>query len=142
MNKSVTLGALVLVVLLGGLIYSTSKDGSSTVGTQNANTIQALGPTVSTDSSVSTGNTAVAVTGTVTTGNTNAQYWFEYSTDANLGAAGLSTTAVKTASASATVSAVTNNITGLKGNTTYYFHLVGQNAQGTTKGNTLSFKTK
>ncbi len=142
MSKSATIGALVLVVLLGGLIYSTSKDGSPAVGTQNANSIQALGPAVTTDSSTSTGNTSVSVSGTVSASGEDTKYWFEYSTDANLGAAGLSTTATKTLTASASASSVTNDITGLKANTTYYFHLVGQNSQGTTKGSALSFKTK
>jgi hypothetical protein len=86
--------------------------------------------------------TTATVRGTVNPYGSQTTYWFEYSTDSSFGSASLKTTPHRSAGAVMNTVSVQASVTGLSSNTTYYVRTVAQNAQGTVRGDTLSFKTK
>lgn len=102
----------------GGSYYSPS------VTTQNASNITINSATL---------NASINPNGYATTA------WFEYSTSSTLAMAS-ETTHIDQGTGS-TASALMQDITGLSGNTTYYFRAVANNTYGTTKGSILSLKT-
>lgn len=87
--------------------------------------------------------TAATLNGTVgdggvgATGGGNSSYYFQYSTDPNLG----TYTQTSTQSFSGTGQAVSASLSGLASNVTYYFRVVAVNLVGTTYGSILSFST-
>lgn len=68
-------------------------------------------------------------------GTSDTSYWFEWGTSANLGS---STSHYNQGIAA---SNTTVNLTGLLQNTTYYYRITAQNAQGVVNGNIVSFTT-
>jgi hypothetical protein len=85
-----------------------------------------------------TGSTATIV-GSVNPRGASTQGGFEWGTDPAL-ATSTSTTAQALGSGAADVN-ITQSITGLAPNTTYYFRTVASNAVGTVRGAILSFRT-
>lgn len=80
--------------------------------------------------------------GTVGPNGAETTYWFEYSSDSLLGSVLLKTTGQTSAGAGTSNVSVEADISGLNPKTTYYVRLVAQNAQGTDRGERMSFKTK
>lgn len=99
-------------------------------------------PQVETKDATGISNSAASLHGTVNPNGAETRYWFEYSTDSLLGSVLLTTTAQMTLNASIDDTSVKTDISGLKSKTTYYFRLVGQNSQGTIRGNSQTFKTR
>jgi phosphodiesterase/alkaline phosphatase D-like protein len=77
------------------------------------------------------------VNGQVNSNGFATNYWFEYGKDANLG----NTNSIKSIDASASLSNVSEALSGLEPLTKYYFRLNAQNQFGTVNGATLSFTT-
>ncbi|MCX7615921.1 MAG: fibronectin type III domain-containing protein, partial [Patescibacteria group bacterium] len=75
--------------------------------------------------------------GQVNPNNTATSYWFEYGTTTNLG----NTTASQSAGSGNSSLNVSQALSNLSPNTTYYFRIVAQNQNGTTYGSILSFTT-
>lgn len=80
--------------------------------------------------------------GTIDPNGAETTYWFEYSSDSLLGSVLLKTTSQTSAGAGTSDVTVEADISGLNPKTTYYVRLVAQNAQGTDRGERMSFKTK
>ncbi len=99
-------------------------------------------PKVETKDATSISSSAATLHGSVAPNGIETKYWFEYSTDSLLGSVLLRTTPTETLSASSNNSSVKADISNLASKTTYYFRLVGQNSQGTVRGDNTTFKTK
>lgn len=82
--------------------------------------------------------TAATLNGTVTPNGSNVIIWFEYGTTAAFGS---TITANQSPATSLSPIAVDAALTGLTGNTTYYYRVGAQNASGTTYGATMTFFT-
>jgi len=96
-------------------------------------------PAVTTEAATNLTASGATLNGTVNANNATTQYWFAYGTSASA----LSKTTAKTGALTGTkATAVNATLTGLTANTTYYFQLQASNAEGTTPGKVLSFKTK
>jgi hypothetical protein len=106
------------------------------------------GPALSTAPKVTTSSaTAIATTTTTLNGSINPNgavttYWFEYSTDSSLTGTPVENTEQLTLAVGNTAKTVSINLSGLDGNTTYYFRLVAQNVTGLVRGDKITFKTK
>ncbi len=117
---------------INGAILSFTTKGPSSTGT----------PTVETSSPSNVSRTDAFLNGSINPNGLATTYWFEYSEDSLLGTLIGSGTPEKTIAAGTTNVKVQAKITGLQNNTTYYYHLVGRNADGTVFGNVVSFRTK
>ena len=98
-------------------------------------------PSATTGSAITIKGTSATLRATVNPNGAETQYWFEFSTDANLATSVQSSSQTSAGSGSTNVP-VTANAASLSTSTTYYFRVVTQNSLGTTNGNILSFKTK
>ncbi|KKR12875.1 MAG: hypothetical protein UT41_C0001G0419 [Candidatus Wolfebacteria bacterium GW2011_GWC2_39_22] len=92
---------------------------------------------VTTNSASAISQNNATLNGSVNPNNSNTNVWFEYGTTQSFG----NTAGNQTIASSNSASAITGYAYNLAPNTTYYYRAVGQNASGTTYGNTLSFTT-
>ncbi len=93
-------------------------------------------PFVTTNNSTNVSQDSATLNGYVNPYNSsNTTRWFEYGTNQNLGS---KTNTINHGATSATIS---DTITGLLSNTTYYYRAVANNSYGNTNGSILSFKT-
>ncbi len=83
--------------------------------------------------------TSAVLNGAVSPQNTNTDFHFRYSLNANM--SGATSTAAQGAGSAGASAPVSQNVTGLQANATYYFQIEATNAQGTTDGAVLSFST-
>ena len=104
-------------------------------------TVPAVAPVVTTQVPT-VGTTTATLRGTVNPSDAQTTYWFEYSTDSQLGSALLKTTSRGSVGAGADTASITTNISGLRAGTTYYYRVVAQSAAGTARGDKVSFTTK
>src|SRR3989344_415120 len=148
MNKNLAIGALVVVVLLGGGYFLWSQSNAVpgvTAPTTNTPTTQnpspssssADTPVVTTDRNVAPSSSTVVVTGHVIPNGAPTTYWYEYGESTALGSR-ISSQAIGSGFISISSPGY---VTGLRANTTYYFRLSAQNRYGTVNGTTYSFKT-
>jgi phosphodiesterase/alkaline phosphatase D-like protein len=97
--------------------------------------------TVSTTAAASITATSAQLTGRIDPKGTDVTYWFEYSNDSLLGTLiGAGTAQQKVAAGTSIIKAEASAF-GLRANTNYYYRLVAKNAQGTVRGDIVSFKT-
>ncbi|OHA88428.1 MAG: hypothetical protein A2741_00650 [Candidatus Zambryskibacteria bacterium RIFCSPHIGHO2_01_FULL_43_27] len=99
-------------------------------------------PTASTVSATSVTDSTANLRGIVNAKGANTNYWFEYSTDSGFKASALKTTekaAVGSGEIDVPVSAMASP---LLSKTTYYFRVVAENSLGTTRGDSMNFKSK
>ena len=83
--------------------------------------------------------TSATLNGYVITNNATTEAWFEWSTSQIAVISGSGTkTPTQTFASNSNFSQL---VSGLVGNTTYYYRAVAQNSSGITQGNTLSFNT-
>lgn len=87
---------------------------------------------VTTNNPTQVGSTSINLSGYVQS-NTPTTAFFQYGTDQNMNR--------QTNSQSISNGTITNNITGLLPNTTYYFRLIADNQAGRATGNTMSITT-
>lgn len=99
-------------------------------------------PTIVSQNATSVSTSTATLQGKVTPNGAETDYWFEYSTDSLFGSVLLNTTDTITLPANANTTSVKADISGLDSKTNYYFRLVGQNSQGTVRGDRVTFKTK
>ena len=99
-------------------------------------------PAVKTNSATNVDDSSVTLRGTVNPNGAETKYWFEYSTDSLLGSVLLTSTAQTSVGAGTGTISVTDDISGLNGNTTYYYRIVAENSQGINRGDKVTFKTK
>ena len=99
-------------------------------------------PTVNTQSATSVTASGATLNGTINPNGADTKYWFEYSTDSQLGSALLKKTEEFSVGGGTTPAAANSIVSLLKSNTTYYVRLVAQNVKGTVRGNKLTFKTQ
>jgi hypothetical protein len=85
-----------------------------------------------------TGTSAILI-GSVNPRGADTQSWFEWGTDQSL--AGAAVTPSRSMGGGAADVSITEPISGLVPNTTYYFRVVANSAGGTTRGATFSFTT-
>src|SRR3989344_172666 len=97
-------------------------------------------PVVTTQIPDSIATTSVILRGTANPNDAQTTYWFEYGTNAGFGS-GTKTTPQKTLAAAALTLSVEVSVSGLNSSTTYYYRMVAENAGGTSRGDTQSFKT-
>jgi hypothetical protein len=95
-------------------------------------------PTVHSSAASNISRTTATLNGQVTPNGFLTNYWFEYGKDSNLG----NTNSVKSVNASASLSSVSETLSGLEPLTKYYFRLNAQNQFGTVNGSILSFTTQ
>ena len=151
MSKTILIGLLVAVVVIGGAILIVNMNNSN-ISLQTAtstpivatsvsptpNPAQQAGvPIVATDSTAVPSNSTVVLTGKVTPNGAQTSYWYEFGKTNTLGSR---TTAQSIGSGFIAISAPTY-ITGFNANTTYFYRLVAQSALGTATGATYSFET-
>lgn len=143
-NTTIILAVIVLMVAVGGIVYSvnSNQESATITGTNNDNsslseTKEADIPKAYTISTAFPTDSTVTVTGTVIPNGVLTNYWYEYGPTASLG----------TKSTPQMIGAGFSNlnapayITGLSKNTLYYFRLVAENQYGKDFGETYSFKT-
>jgi hypothetical protein len=92
-------------------------------------------PIVSTLAATSVTGTSATLNGTVNPNGISTTYYFQYGTTTSYG----STTTSTSAGSGTSAVAVTANLTGLTGGTTYHFRLTATNSDGTIYGNDFSF---
>jgi hypothetical protein len=102
----------------------------------------ATAPVVVTKDASDIKNSSVTLHGTVNPSGAETTYWFEYSTKSLVGSVLPDSTNEKTIGASANVSSVEADLSGLDSKITYYFRLVAQNSLGLVRGDSITFKTK
>jgi phosphodiesterase/alkaline phosphatase D-like protein len=148
MNKttSITIVAIVSILILGGIVYAVYKapddaplvtNNPTQTNNQPAQTNTAGAPTVTTATKAIPTDTTVVLNGQVNPNGFFTNYWFEYGTTSNLG---------KNSSSQMIGSGFTKlntpaYITGLSKNTDYYFRLVGENQYAKVFGEKYSFRT-
>lgn len=119
--------------------FATLPGGARNTAAALASYIYQSAPAVTTEAATNLTASGATLNGTVNANNATTQYWFAYGTSASA----LSKTTAKTGALTGTkATAVNATLTGLTANTTYYFQLQASNAEGTTPGKVLSFKTK
>ena len=94
---------------------------------------------VTTNAATSVGPMSATVNGSINPNGAATSAWFEWGTSSSL-TTYTSTTSQSIGSGTSAVS-VTEDLTGLSANTTYYFRVAAQNSAGTVKGSILSFTT-
>lgn len=94
-------------------------------------------PAVETQSATNIVETAATLRGSVNPRGSTASYWFEYGTTPSLGLV----TARQTAGSGSQAIAASQSLSALTAGTSYYFRVAAENAQGITRGATLSFTT-
>lgn len=147
MNQNIIIGAIAVIVILGGgyLLLTMDPASPGTVATTTPGTTSdttpgstaARAPSVSTNATANASNSTAVVTGTVTPNGSQTTYWYEYGESNALG----SKTSTQAIGSGFTSIASPGYITGLKKDTTYYFRLSAKNASGTVNGATHSFET-
>lgn len=143
-TSTLVIGGVVLLVIVGGIFYTSQYMSPSTNATSTASTVSDVSqvqqnnavtqvpgvPIVTTNSLVAPTDTTAVVTGTVIPMGANTTYWYEYGTIPSFGK--------KTSNqivGSGYISIPTPGyITGLTKNTTYYFRLVAENTYGRVFG--------
>jgi hypothetical protein len=98
-----------------------------------------VGPDAVTVSYTNLNGTSATLNGTIDPNNHSTTGWFEYGTSSTLSSS-TETTHVDMGSDGSPVE-LTQNISGLTPNTTYYFRAVGKNSSGTDRGEIKSFVT-
>lgn len=114
----------------------------SILNVKTAGPAAATAPQVETKDATEISSSKATLRGTVDPNGADTKYWFEYSTDSLLGSILLTTTPQMTLSSNTNETSVKADVSGLNSKTTYYFRLVGQNSQGTIRGNNETFKTR
>lgn len=155
MNKNVTIGILIVIIILvigyfaikgntgptmtvSDTSLSTSTTPTTTDNTSDAGTISQPGaPAVETGTDAISFSSAAIVSGKVRPDGAATAYWYEYGLTQNLGS---KTSSQNIGSGFNSITAP-GYITGLKANTQYYFRLNASNAYGTVHGAVYSFKT-
>ena len=118
---------------------STTAASTSTGSTTGASSGVLLEPVAVSQSATPIAGTKARVNADLDAEGTAATYWFQYGTSTKFGR----TTAVRTLRSRGNTLVLTGyTLTGLKRNTRYYFRVVATNANGTTDGRTLTFRTK
>lgn len=117
----------------------TTHGGILSLTTQNVlNYSQA--PTITTDYSDNIGSNYATLHGTYNSNNSNTTTWFEYGTSYLTVANGNGTVSNQTNQGTGAGN-VSQYISGLQSNTTYYYRAAGQNANGNSDGSVLNFTT-
>ena len=101
-------------------------------------TTSAASPAATTGAATAISNTGATLNGTVNANNDTTTVTFEYGLDTTYGS---STPADQSPVTGGGFTAVSTSLTGLIGNTTYYFRVVAQNSAGTTYGSAMTFVT-
>ncbi|MBP6855543.1 MAG: hypothetical protein KBC26_01020 [Candidatus Pacebacteria bacterium] len=114
--------------------YGTTQGSilSFTTGTNSGSS-----PYVQTNSATNISQTSATLNGQVNPNNSNTTYWFEYGTTSGLG----NTTQTQSAGSGNNTTNISQYVSGLTSNTTYYFRAVAQNQYGTSYGQILTFTT-
>jgi phosphodiesterase/alkaline phosphatase D-like protein len=86
-----------------------------------------------------TDGTSATLNGSVSPQNTSTSFYFRYSLNPDM--SGATTTGSQSAGSGGTSQPVSQTVTGLEPNTTYYVQVLATNATGTTSGSVLSFRT-
>ncbi|HEX6188686.1 MAG TPA: zinc-dependent metalloprotease family protein [Pyrinomonadaceae bacterium] len=107
--------------------------------TQTASFSQIQAPTATTNAASAVTVSSATLNGNVHPNNSSTSGWFEWGTSANLSSFN-STSSQSIGSGSVGLS-LSANLTGLAGDTTYYFRVAAANGGGTTKGAIQTFKT-
>lgn len=94
-------------------------------------------PVVTTLSAISVANSSATLRGTIIPGGSTGSGWFEYGTTSALGSETLS---VVLGSGTQAIE-FSHSLTGLNQLTTYYYRAVGENKDGETFGNVMTFTT-
>lgn len=126
---------------LTGTVVSTSTPPTPVAPAATSTSSTGTAPTAVTRNATNIGATTVVLHGTVQPRNTATTYWFEYSSDPNLGAVLLRTTPRVALDTRVGQVAVETDVPGLLPTTTYYYRIVANNNAGTSRGERLSFTT-
>lgn len=118
--------------------YGTVNGTTKSFGTNNNPAPQGTAPTTKTDTASDISRTTANLNGHVNPNGSDASYWFEYGSDANLGFI----TAFQSAGNGTASMPVAISLSNLNPLTKYYFRLNAQNQFGTVNGAIQSFTTK
>ncbi len=120
------------------VVTAVNADGESVASNETSATPSAPpAPAATTSAATNVASSSATLNGTVNPNGYVTTYSFEWGTTVAYG----SSTASQGAGAGATGLAVTANLIGLQGGTTYHYRLVAQNSGGTTYGADQSFTT-
>jgi hypothetical protein len=115
-----------------GTVYGNTLSFTTTTSQQQGGV-----PTVSTNSASSISTSNSTLNGYVNPNGASTSVWFQYGTSNSFGS---TSTSASVGSGNSQLS-YSISVSGLSGNTTYYFRSVANNSFGTVYGNTLSFTT-
>lgn len=102
----------------------------------------ASAPSANTSAATKVASTTATLNGSVNPNGDSTSYWFEYGTDSLLSSLLGATVHKVILSSAPNQSNVSSDITGLQGNTNYWYRVVSMNTLGTTKGDIVKFKTR
>ncbi len=126
-------------VSVGDVQFGNSKSGyiylRLMVGNNNPNPGSV--PSANTDSAINVSDNSATLNGSVNPNGASTNYYFEYGTSNSFGNT-TSSNSAGSANASQNVSQV---LSGLNSNSTYYYRVVAQNQFGISRGTTMSFTT-
>lgn len=152
MNKNVTIGILIAIVVIGlgyylmkinddtsDIVINTPvvTDNNTVTTTTSTQTQNPDAPIVTTSNNTSASSSTVALSGTVKPNGASTTYWFEYGTTTSFGN---QSSSQAIGSGYSAISA-TGFISGLKANTLYYYRLSAKNKFATVDGAMYSFQT-
>lgn len=149
-GKSKRTVSAALIGLDPGVTYYYRLNAQNQFGTANGSVMSfrtsgsaaRAAPSVKTTEARDVDTISATAQGTVNPNGLETTYWFEYSTDALLSSALLTSTERTSIGSGAANVNVQAQIRELVSNTTYYYRLVAQNTIGTTYGDKMTFKTK
>lgn len=101
-----------------------------------------LPPVATTQAAIVVANSAATLRATIDPNGSPTTYWFEYSSDPQLGAILVRTTPHISLVGDTVKVSVEVDVSGLTGSTTYYYRIIAQNNGGIVRGERNSLKTK
>jgi uncharacterized repeat protein (TIGR03803 family) len=120
------------------ITVSGAEDGDFTFTVQGTGTVDGNAPTITTTAPTHISGYSATLNGTVTSNETAATYFFQYSIDPSL-TEGVTSTATQSLPSGSSAVAVSANLSSLTPQTTYYYRLVASNEAGTSQSGIGSF---
>jgi len=135
---TVTATSGTMIGVTDALSASAAGNALETIATGGTVSVQApTAPTVATGSASAVTSNSATLGGSVNPNGADTHVWFQYSTNSSM--TGSTSTPQQDIGSGTSMLPFSANITGLAGNTTYYFRAWASNSAGTNQGSTANF---